>query len=285
MSLVGPAALALPREPALRARGARAGSRCGPGITGLWQVCRHEPLARATSTSGSTTTCSTCATSFAVDLKILAATVLTGGGRRHVPLSWILPARVLGEEPSRARDIPAVRRRPHRPLSPAPRRFILRHAPHQDRRHHRARLARPAVLERCSPAGVDVVRLNFSHGEHARAPRGRSRPRARSPARRTGRSPCSRTCRGPRSAPGKVQGGAHRAARTATPCASPPTRRSRARPSLISTTYDPLPAGREARRPHPARRRQPRAARRASARARRSSAWSCTAACSSPTRA
>ena len=39
------------------------------------------------------------------------------------------------------------------------------HAPrHQDRRHARPRVQRPRVLERLLRAGVDVVRLNFSHG-------------------------------------------------------------------------------------------------------------------------
>ena len=62
-----------------------------PGITGLWQICRHDRsngdfhqwiqydllyvrYMRAT-----------------LDLKILVATILTLGGRRPVPVSWIIP--------------------------------------------------------------------------------------------------------------------------------------------------------------------------------------------------
>ena len=43
-------------------------------------------------------------------------------------------------------------------------------APHQDRRHHRPRLARADTLLRMVQAGMDVARLNYSHGtleEHA----------------------------------------------------------------------------------------------------------------------
>jgi len=66
-----------------------------PGITGLWQVCRHDrdkgdfhqwihyDLLYVEHMSPM------------VDLKILAATILTLGGKWCVPLTWIIPARRL----------------------------------------------------------------------------------------------------------------------------------------------------------------------------------------------
>ena len=92
-------------------------------------------------------------TSFAVDLKILLATVLTGGGKAHVPLSWILlRERCSGRSPA-DRDALATRPPPaRRPDAPhligglaRLRLYTLRHAPHQDRRHHRAGLARAGL--------------------------------------------------------------------------------------------------------------------------------------------
>jgi lipopolysaccharide/colanic/teichoic acid biosynthesis glycosyltransferase/carbonic anhydrase/acetyltransferase-like protein (isoleucine patch superfamily) len=66
-----------------------------PGITGLWQVCRHDrdkgdfhqwihyDLLYVEHMSA------------LVDLKIIAATILTLGGKWCVPLTWIIPARRL----------------------------------------------------------------------------------------------------------------------------------------------------------------------------------------------
>jgi len=62
-----------------------------PGITGLWQVCRHERAAGDFHQWIEYDLLYVRHSSFAVDLKILVATVLTGGGKGHVPLSWILP--------------------------------------------------------------------------------------------------------------------------------------------------------------------------------------------------
>jgi lipopolysaccharide/colanic/teichoic acid biosynthesis glycosyltransferase len=62
-----------------------------PGITGLWQVCRHERSAGDFHQWIEYDLLYVRYSSLAVDLKILTATVLTGGGKGHVPLAWILP--------------------------------------------------------------------------------------------------------------------------------------------------------------------------------------------------
>jgi lipopolysaccharide/colanic/teichoic acid biosynthesis glycosyltransferase len=61
-----------------------------PGITGLWQVCRHE---RATGDFHQWIYYDLLYVrhmSPAMDLKILAATLYTLGGKGHVPLSWVI---------------------------------------------------------------------------------------------------------------------------------------------------------------------------------------------------
>jgi len=62
-----------------------------PGITGLWQVCRHE---RATGDFHQWIYYDLLYVrhmTLWVDLKILFATVITLGGKGHVPLSWVIP--------------------------------------------------------------------------------------------------------------------------------------------------------------------------------------------------
>jgi lipopolysaccharide/colanic/teichoic acid biosynthesis glycosyltransferase len=62
-----------------------------PGITGLWQVCRHE---RATGDFHQWIYYDLLYVRHMspwVDLKILFATVVTLGGKGHVPLSWVIP--------------------------------------------------------------------------------------------------------------------------------------------------------------------------------------------------
>ena len=62
-----------------------------PGITGLWQVCRHE---RATGDFHQWIYYDLLYVRHMspwVDLKILFATVITLGGKGHVPLSWVIP--------------------------------------------------------------------------------------------------------------------------------------------------------------------------------------------------
>ena len=72
-------------------------------------------------------------------------------------------------------------------------------APHEDRRHHRPASRDPRRCWRMVEAGMDVARLNYSHGtpeEHAetRAPRARRR-RPRRPARRDPAGPArARSC-------------------------------------------------------------------------------------------
>ena len=68
-----------------------------PGITGLWQVCRHERGAGDFHQWIHYDLLYVRHRSLAMDARILLATVLTGGGRRHVPLSAILPGRALEE--------------------------------------------------------------------------------------------------------------------------------------------------------------------------------------------
>lgn len=62
-----------------------------PGITGLWQVCRHE---RSTGDFHQWIYYDTLYVrhmSLWLDLKILVATLVTLGGRWSVPLSWLIP--------------------------------------------------------------------------------------------------------------------------------------------------------------------------------------------------
>jgi lipopolysaccharide/colanic/teichoic acid biosynthesis glycosyltransferase len=69
-----------------------------PGITGLWQVCRHERTAGDFHQWIHYDLLYVRNLSPMLDLNILLATVLTGGGRGHVALSSILPNEGLEEE-------------------------------------------------------------------------------------------------------------------------------------------------------------------------------------------
>ena len=64
-----------------------------PGITGLWQVCRHQRLQGDFHQWIHFDLLYVRHMSFLVDLKILAATVLTLAGQWPAPVSWILPLR------------------------------------------------------------------------------------------------------------------------------------------------------------------------------------------------
>jgi lipopolysaccharide/colanic/teichoic acid biosynthesis glycosyltransferase len=61
-----------------------------PGITGLWQVCRHERSAGDFHQWIHYDMLYVKNMSFALDMKILMATLLTLGGRWSVPLSWMI---------------------------------------------------------------------------------------------------------------------------------------------------------------------------------------------------
>jgi lipopolysaccharide/colanic/teichoic acid biosynthesis glycosyltransferase len=63
-----------------------------PGITGLWQVCRHDRKAGDFHQWIYYDLLYVRHISPLLDLKILVATLLTLGGRRPVPLSWLLDA-------------------------------------------------------------------------------------------------------------------------------------------------------------------------------------------------
>lgn len=62
-----------------------------PGITGLWQVCRHNRSSGDFHQWIYYDMLYVRHISLWVDIKILLATAYTLGGQRHVPLSWILP--------------------------------------------------------------------------------------------------------------------------------------------------------------------------------------------------
>ena len=66
-----------------------------PGITGLWQVCRHDRAQGDFHQWIHFDLLYVRHMSFLADLKILVATVLTLGGQRAVPLSWIVSSRDL----------------------------------------------------------------------------------------------------------------------------------------------------------------------------------------------
>jgi lipopolysaccharide/colanic/teichoic acid biosynthesis glycosyltransferase len=63
-----------------------------PGITGLWQVCRHERQLGDFHQWIYYDIKYVHHMSLWVDLKIIAATIFTLGGKGHVPLSWIIPS-------------------------------------------------------------------------------------------------------------------------------------------------------------------------------------------------
>jgi lipopolysaccharide/colanic/teichoic acid biosynthesis glycosyltransferase len=61
-----------------------------PGITGLWQVCRHDRKQGDFHEWIHFDLLYVRHMSFLADLKILVATVFTMGGQWAVPLSWII---------------------------------------------------------------------------------------------------------------------------------------------------------------------------------------------------
>jgi len=79
-----------------------------PGVTGLWQVCRSTRAAGDFHQWIYYDLLYIRSASFWVDLKIIFATVLTLGGRGHVPLSWIVPPERYYERRLAARDSSAL---------------------------------------------------------------------------------------------------------------------------------------------------------------------------------
>ncbi len=63
-----------------------------PGVSGLWQVCRHDRMQGDFHQWIYYDLRYVRQMSLLVDVKIAIATVLTGGGKGHVPISWIIPA-------------------------------------------------------------------------------------------------------------------------------------------------------------------------------------------------
>ncbi len=97
MSLVGPRPSPF-RENQICVPWRRARLSVRPGITGLWQVCRHERSAGDFHQWIYYDMLYIRHMSLWLDLKILLATLLTGGGRFSVPLTWLIPARKLRED-------------------------------------------------------------------------------------------------------------------------------------------------------------------------------------------
>jgi lipopolysaccharide/colanic/teichoic acid biosynthesis glycosyltransferase len=89
MSLVGPRPSPF-RENQVCVPWRRARLSVRPGITGLWQVCRQDRGGGDFHQWIAYDTMYVANMSFALDLKILIATLLTLGGKLSVPSSWII---------------------------------------------------------------------------------------------------------------------------------------------------------------------------------------------------
>lgn len=92
MSLVGPRPSPF-RENQLCVPWRRARLSVRPGITGLWQVCRHDRAHGDFHQWIYFDTLYVRHRSLLLDLRILLATVFTLSGRWAVPVSWLIPAR------------------------------------------------------------------------------------------------------------------------------------------------------------------------------------------------
>jgi len=90
MSLVGPRPSPF-RENQICVPWRRARLSVRPGITGLWQVCRDERTHGDFHQWIFYDITYVRHLSIWLDAKILIATLLTLGGRRSIPLSWVLP--------------------------------------------------------------------------------------------------------------------------------------------------------------------------------------------------
>lgn len=97
MSLIGPRPSPF-RENQICVSWRQARLSVQPGITGLWQICRHERSAGDFHQWIQYDTLYVRHMSLALDLKILLATILTLGGRWTVSESWLIPPRELADE-------------------------------------------------------------------------------------------------------------------------------------------------------------------------------------------
>lgn len=97
MSLVGPRPSPF-RENQICVPWRRARLSVRPGITGLWQVCRHERSAGDFHQWIYYDMLYIRHMSLWLDIRILLATLLTAGGRFSVPLTWLIPSRQLRED-------------------------------------------------------------------------------------------------------------------------------------------------------------------------------------------
>jgi lipopolysaccharide/colanic/teichoic acid biosynthesis glycosyltransferase len=91
----GEMALVGPRPSPFRENQPSVGWRTGrlsvrPGITGLWHVCRHDRAEGDFHQWIEYDLLYVRHISLALDLRILVATLLSVGGRRSVPVSWLL---------------------------------------------------------------------------------------------------------------------------------------------------------------------------------------------------
>jgi len=91
MSLIGPRPSPF-RENQICVPWRRARLSVRPGITGLWQICRHERAAGDFHQWIHYDMLYVRHLSFGLDLRILLATLLTFGGRWSVPVTWLIPA-------------------------------------------------------------------------------------------------------------------------------------------------------------------------------------------------
>jgi lipopolysaccharide/colanic/teichoic acid biosynthesis glycosyltransferase len=105
MSLVGPRPSPF-RENQLCIPWREARLSVRPGITGLWQICRNRRLQGDFHQWIHFDLLYVEHASFPVDVKILAATVLSLAGQWPVPLSWIIPSRDLAPAGSMAPTTP-----------------------------------------------------------------------------------------------------------------------------------------------------------------------------------
>jgi lipopolysaccharide/colanic/teichoic acid biosynthesis glycosyltransferase len=88
-----------------------------PGITGLWQVCRHERAHGDFHQWIQFDLLYVRHLSPWLDLKIVIATILTLGAKSHVPPSWMLPASASHAVPAGPRVQATPAERPPRPAA------------------------------------------------------------------------------------------------------------------------------------------------------------------------